>query len=454
MTKVEEKKSESMPVHYAHAAGIDVGSRQHYVAIGQGKEHVRCFGVYTSDILQLCAWLKESNITTVALESTGSYWKNLFVMLQQHGLNPILVNGRFTKNLKGRKTDVMDCQFIQKMHSLGLLPDCFQPDSFTEQIRNLVRHRSSVISQAGDSSQRMQQSLRGMNVRLDVAVADITGKSGIAIIEAILNGERDADKLSLLTKGRMKKSAQEIARALTGFYRADHLFQLRQHYDVWKVFQKQLTEVDEELNNLLEQQLANDNKNDLVLPKNDKAKKQSNKNNPGFNIEYKAFRLFNGINLMQVPGIGPGTLLTIISELGENIDKFNSAKNFCSWLRLVPNKKISGGKVLSNTIQRGTNTLAIALRNAANTIGNMKATVPLTSFFRRIAFRYGRPAAITATARKLAVIIWNMLTKHQSYNPPSNEKYEERIRTMTLKNVQRKILRMGIKVEDLQFAVN
>jgi transposase len=453
MTKIEEKKSETMPVLNIYAAGIDVGSREHYVAIGQGKEHVRCFGVYTCDLHQLCEWLKDSGITTVALESTGTYWKNLFVMLQQQGLNPILVNGRFTKNLKGRKTDVLDCQFIQKMHSLGLLPDCFQPDDFTEQVRNLVRHRSTLIGQAGDASKRMQQSLRGMNVRLDVAVSDITGQSGLNIIEAILKGEYDAQKLALLTHGRIKKSKQEIALALNGFYRSDHLFQLRQLYDLWKVLQKQIVDVDLELNRMLEEQLHKDNKDDLVLMKDEKVKKKNNKNNPAFNIELKAFQLFDGINLMHVPGIGTGTLLTIISEMGEGINKFKSAKHFCSWLRLVPNKKISGGKVLSNFIQKGANTLAIALRNAANTVGNMKAVIPLTSFFKRIAYRYGRPAAITATARKLAVIIWNMLTKNQAYNPPANEKYEERIRKMTLKNLQRKINKLGIKVEDLQFAM-
>ena len=169
MDQKKEKSFEKMPVLNAQAAGIDVGSREHYVAVGQGKEHVKKFGVYTKDLLELCQWLRNHGITTVALESTGNYWKNLFIMLQQHELNPILENGSVTKNLKGRKTDVLDCQFIQRMHTLGLLPDSFQPDDFTGQLRNLVRHRASLISQGADNSKRIQQSLRLMNIRFDIS---------------------------------------------------------------------------------------------------------------------------------------------------------------------------------------------------------------------------------------------------------------------------------------------
>lgn len=452
MTNVQDKEFEKMDVLNPRAAGIEVGSREHYVAIGQGKEHVRRFGVYTADLLVLCQWLKDNAITTVALESTGSYWKNLFVMLQQHELNPILVNGRFTKNLKGKKTDVLDCQFIQKMHSLGLLPDSFQPDDFTEKVRNLVRYRSTLISQGADTIKRMQQSLRLMNIRLDVAVTDITGQSGMKIIKAILAGERDAASLASLASVGVKKSREEITQALTGFYRGDCLFQLKQLCNLYEMLGQQIEDLDAELNGMMEKQLKDDNKNDLVLPKQDQAKKKRSKNEPAFNLEQKSYQFYGGINLMQVPGIGASTLLTILSEIGEGIDKFKTAKHFCSWLRLAPNKKVSGGKVLSNFIEHGANTLAIALRNAANSIGNMKAAMPLTSFFRRIAFRYGRAAAITATARKLGVIIWNMLSKRQPYQQQSNEQYEERIRRMTLKNIQHKILRHGIKLEDLKFA--
>jgi transposase len=452
-TKKKEQNYEMMPVLNEHAAGIDVGSREHYVAVGQGKEHVKKFGVYTSHLQELCNWLLEKGVKTVALESTGNYWKNLFMMLMQHGLNPILVNGSFTKNLKGRKTDVQDCQFIQRMHTLGLLPDSFQPDDFTEQLRNLARHRCTLVSQAAYASQRMQQSLRLMNVRLDVAISDITGKSGMKIIHAILDGERNAQTLAGLCDVQVKKPKEEIAEALNGFWRQDYLFQLRQQLGIWQLIQKQIQEVDSELNRLLEEHLEQSKKNELHYDRQKNKPKKKQKNNPSFDIEKKSYQLFNGVDLMQIPGISHNTMLSFISEMGENIGKFRSAKAFCSWLRLAPNKKKSGGKVISNKIKQGTNLLAVTLRSAANTIGNMKADLPITKFFKRLAYKYGRAAAITGTARKLAVIIWNMITRQQPYQPISNEQYDSRIRKITLINIQKKITKLKIKPEDLKFAI-
>ena len=267
MTKTKQQQYEQMPVLNMNAAGIDVGSRQHYVAVGQGREHVKTFGVYTSDLLDLCQWLTNKGVTTVALESTGSYWKNLFIMLQQHGLNPILVNGAFTKNLKGRKTDVLDCQFIQRMHTLGLLPDSFQPDDFTEQMRTLVRHRTSLISQGSDYSRRIQQSLRLMNVRLDVALTDPMGVSGLKIIKAIIAGERNPETLAQLCDGTLKKSKQEIAHALNGFYRQDYLFLIKQLFSTYEYMEQQIAEVDKELNEMLDKHLNDTGKNDLAFDK-------------------------------------------------------------------------------------------------------------------------------------------------------------------------------------------
>jgi len=453
MTKPKEQKYEQMPVLNEHAAGIDVGSREHYVAIGQGKEHVKRFGVYTEELAELCQWLVQHGVRTVAMESTGNYWKNLFIMLQQRNLKPILVNGSFTKNLKGRKTDVQDCQFIQRMHTLGLLPDSFQPDVFTEQLRNLTRHRTMLLSQAADTSKRLQQSLRLMNLRIDIAVSDITGKSGMNIIAAILKGERNPVLLAAICDANVKKSREEIAAALTGFYRNDYLFQLKQNVGIWQFIQQQIKDVDQELNSLLEKHLHDSNKNDRNYVPHKNARKKKQKNNPAFDIAKKSFQLFNGVDVIEVPGISHGTALTIISEMGENISMFNSAKSFCSWLRLVPNKRKSGGKVLSNKIKQGSHILSVALRSAANTIGNMKKEIPLTKFFKRLHFKYGRAAAITATGRKLAVIIWNMITKCQSYLPLSNAVYDHRIRHLTLKNIQKKIIKLKIKQEDLQFAI-
>lgn len=450
MTKKKDKKYEQMPVLNTHAAGIDVGSRQHYVGIGQGKEHVRTFGVYTADLIELCQWLVSCGITTVALESTGSYWKNLFIQLQQHDLNPILVNGSFTKNLKGRKTDVQDCQFIQRMHTLGLLPDSFQPDEFTGQLRNITRHRGTLIALVADNTKRIQQALRLMNIRLDIALSDTMGRSGMNIIEAIIKGERDANALAALCDVNVKKPKQEIANALNGFYRSDYLFQLGQLKNTYDFLQKQIADADKELGAMLDKHLETTNKKEWAYQPA-KGRKRFQKNAPGFEIDKKSFQMFNGVDLTEIPGISHGTVLQIMSEVGEDINKFSSAQSFASWLRLAPNKKITGGKVIGNSIRHGANFLSIALRNAANTIGNMKADIPLVRFFKRLAFKYGRAAAITATARKMAVIIWNMLTKGEAFKPIGNEEYDLRIRQITLKNIQRKITRLQIKPEDLVF---
>jgi transposase len=251
---------------------------------------------------------------------------------------------------------------------------------------------------------------------------------------------------------KVQKSKDEIAQALTGFYRNDYLFQLRQHMSIWQFIQQQVKDVDQELNSLLEKHLQDSNKNDRNYIPHKNAQKKKQKNNPAFDIAKKSFQLFNGVDLIEVPGISHGTALTIISEMGENISMFPTAKSFCSWMRLTPNKKKSGRKVLSNKIKQGSNILSVALRSAANTIGLMKKEIPLTKFFKRLHFKYGRAAAITATARKLAVIIWNMITKCQSYQPLSNEVYDHRIRHLTLKNIQKKIIKLKIKQEDLQFA--
>src|SRR6185295_325942 len=247
-------------------------------------------------------------------------------MLQQRNLKPILVNGSFTKNLKGRKTDVQDCQFIQRMHTLGLLPDSFQPDVFTEQLRNLTRHRTMLLSQAADTSKRLQQSLRLMNLRIDIAVSDITGKSGMNIIAAILKGERNPVLLAAICDANVKKSREEIAAALTGFYRNDYLFQLKQNVGIWQFIQQQIKDVDQELNSLLEKHLHDSNKNDRNYVPHKNARKKKQKNNPAFDIAKKSFQLFNGVDVIEVPGISHGTALTIISEMGENISMFNSAK--------------------------------------------------------------------------------------------------------------------------------
>jgi len=414
-------KDLSMEVVNPNAAGIDIGSRSHFVAVGQKEEDVKEFGVYNEDLLSLVKWLSDHGVKTVAMESTGTYWQNLFTVLQGTGFEVILCNGKFTKNIKGKKSDVQDCQWIQKLHTLGLLSGSFLPDQATEQLRTYCRHRMNLIEQGADTIRKLQKYLRLLNFRLDIVVNDVTGLTGLSIINAICKGETNPEKLASLRNGNCKKSEEEIAKALQYNGRKDFLFALRHEYEMYVTLQSRIEECDVEINTLLKAQISSDeNKKQHHIEK--KVHKRVNKNNPkNIDINLLSYQYFEGTDLLSIEGLSHSTVLTIMSEVGNGIHKFDTAKQFASWLRLSPNNKISGGKVLSNRIPKGSNRLKIALRNAANVIGNLKDTA-LSNFFKRIAFRKGRVSAISATARKLAVIIWNMLVKKIPYK--SENTYE------------------------------
>lgn len=442
-----------MEVLHRYAAGIDVGSKSHYVAIGQKPEDVREFGVYNEDLLELVHWLKENQITTVAMESTGTYWQSLFTVLQQAGLEVYLCNGKFTKNIKGRKTDVQDCQWIQKLHSLGLLTSSFLPDAATEQLRTYCRHRTSLLETSAMTTQKMQQYLRLMNLRLDLVVKDVCGMTGMAIIEAICQGEANPKTLAALRHGGCHKSEEEIAKALQSNGRKDYLFGLQQELDLYQVVQAKIAQCDLEIEKLLKEQInQDDTKRSLIT--DDKPHKKINKNAPkNLDLNQLSYQYFEGVDLMKIEGVSHGTVIALMSEVGpEGIKKFATAKQFACWLRLCPNTKISGGKVLSRKIAKGSNRLKIALRQAANAIGNLKDT-HLSDFFRRINFKRGRTAAVSATARKLAVIIWNMVVKHIPYAPPTQYLFVDQKRKMKLiKKIRNNIAKLNLQPQDLGFA--
>jgi len=388
-----KNKNLALEIVNSHAAGIDVGSRSHYAAIGQGSNDVKEFGVYAEDLKQLAGWLIDNNIETVAMESTGTYWQNLYSTLQESGLKVILVNGKFTKNIQGKKTDVKDCQWIQKLHSIGLLTGSFLPDYATEQLRTYCRHRSNLIDTAADTTRRMQKYLRLLNLRLDVVVKDITGLTGLKIINAICSGEANPEKLASLRNGNCKKSEEEIAKALQTNGRKDYLFALKHEYKMYQQIQSAIKDCDIEIEKMLNEQInGNDDKRQHLIEK--KVHKRINKNTPkNIDINLLSYQYFEGVDLLAIEGVSHSTVLGIMSEVGlEGLKKFETAKQFASWLRLVPNNKISGGKVLSHKVPKGSNRLKIALRNAANAIGNLKDT-PLSNFFKRINFRKGRVSA-------------------------------------------------------------
>ena len=413
------KKEIALKIINPNAAGIDVGSRSHFVAVGQSLNDVKEFGVYNENLHALAQWLLDNNITTAAMESTGTYWQNLFSILQEVGIKVILVNGKFTKNIHGKKTDVKDCRWLQQLHSIGLLTGSFLPDSETDLLRTYCRHRTNLIQLAADTTRKMQKYLRLLNLRLDIVIRDITGITGLAIIEAVCNGEKNPTSLAHLRNHNCRKSKEEIAKALQSNGRADFLFALQQELDLYKTFQLKIEACDLEIEKMLNQSIGKD-ESKKNLKTDDKIYKRNNKNAPkNIDINQMAYQYFNGIDLMAIEGVSHSTVIALMSEVGyEGIKKFETAKQFTSWLRLSPNNRISGGKVLSNKIPRGSNRLKIALRNSANAVGNLKDT-HLSNFFNRIAFRRGRMAAVSATARKLAVIIWNMIVKAVKYNPPT-----------------------------------
>jgi len=442
-------KKVSMEMINPNAAGIDVGSRSHFAAIGQQKDDVREFGVYNEDVGEMITWFLANDVKTIAMESTGTYWQNLFAALQNAGFQVILCNGKFTKNIKGKKSDVLDCQWIQKLHTIGLLSGSFLPDEATEQLRTYCRHRANLVDQAADTTRKMQKYLRLLNLRLDIVVKDIAGLTGMKIIGAICQGEVNPERLASLRNGNCKKSEEEIAKALQGNGRKDYLFALKHEYKMYHQLQSAITECDIEIEKMLTEQInKSDDKREHFIGK--KIYKRVNKNAPkNIDINLMSYQYFEGVDLLSVEGVAHSTILTLISEVGlEGMKKFGTAKQFAAWLRLTPNNKISGGKVLSSKISKGSNRLKIALRNAANAIGNLKDT-PLSNFFKRINFRKGRVSAISATARKLAVILWNMIIKKKPYNNDHGYEFLDQKRKRKVQEMKRLIHKFDIKTDEL-----
>lgn len=442
-----EKKELRLQIVNLHAAGIDVGSRSHVVAVDQHQENVRSFGVYTRDHEELISYLRKYKVTSVAMESTGSYWQALFSSLQKAGFQVILIGGSQSKNVRGRKTDVIDAIWIQKLHSLGLLSGSFLLTDTLQELRTYYNHHQHLIPQSKRYILKMQKSLRLMNIRLDVVLRDITGVSGLAIIEAILAGQRDPTKLSSLVNNKVKRSKEEIAASLHGSWRDELIFELRECLRLYRMYQSLLLECDNVIEELLLKYTP-----DVAVSVEDEKKMRGNyknraKNAIRFDIVKLSYQCF-GTDLFAVSGISHNTVLCLMTNLGKDIHKFPTAKSFASWLRLVPNNKISGGKVISSRTPRGKSTIANTLRQVANSIGNLKDH-DLTPFFKRIAYRKGRVAAITATARKLAVILWNMITKVQPYRKAEICQNNEKLRRIQLHNVRKRIHALDLSHEEM-----
>lgn len=436
-----------MQVDIVHpkAAGIDVGSKSHFVCVGQKSDQVKEFGINTSDHQDLINYLKDHGIESIAMESTGSYWQSLFMLLQEAGFHVLLVPGSQTK-IGIKKTDVLDCQHIQKLHMLGMLTGCYLPDETTARIRTIARHRAFLVEQAAKNTNKISKALRLMNIRLDNSIRDVVGKTGKAIIEAILNGERDASKLVEFVDCRVKKPKKEIALNLAGQWNDELLYELRDSYDLLKIYNDKLQNCDV----VIEQILDEININKTMDTSIQLAKKQEKgKNACKASLSEQGYKLY-GVDLMAIPGIGPGVMLTMLSELGTSISKFDSSKQFCSWLRLSPNNKISGGKILGKKPMPTKNLLSKAFKDAANAVGLSKQDDGLCSFFRKIAFKKGRGAAIKATARKIATIVYTMIVAKKCYEPLSREGYQEAQRKRKIKYITETMKKLNISTIDLK----
>ena len=436
----------SMPVVNSHAAGIDLGSRSHFVCVAQ--DNVKEFGVCTDDLHAIARHCKKYEVQTIAIESTGFYWRPLYLLLLDYDFKVVLVNARHLKNVKGHKTDVVDCKWLQLLHSIGLLSNSFQPDTFTHELRVLTRHRKSMIEDASRFISKMNKVLVLMNIQLHTVLRDITGESGLKVIEAILQGERDAKKLTELVSLRAKAKREDIEKALVGDFREEYLFELNHCYQLYNYYWQKITETDKQIEELLKGKVANMPDNtDYRAPKN----KQYQKNDPTFNVGRYANQMSGGVELLQINGVGAITLLTLISETGLDLSKFKSAKHFASWLGFAPNRKITGGKELSSHTRKKTNPLAKAIRDAANAAGNSKSR--LGDFFRHLAYRKGRVVAIIATARKIAVIIYKMLMEKKAFCYEYAKNELEYLRNTKLKNIVKTLKNYNISKNELELAM-
>jgi len=427
-----------------NAAGLDVGATFHVVAVppDRAEESVRTFRSFTGDLHQLADWLKEVGITTVAMESTGVYWIPVYEILEARGFEVLLVNARYVKNVPGRKTDVNDAQWLQQLHEHGLLRGSFRPHERVVRLRAILRHRERLIEQAASHIQHMQKALMQMNVQLHHVVTDITGVTGMKIVRSIVGGVRDPEALAQHRDARCKQSAETIREALTGNYRPEHVLALRHALELYDFIQAKVAECDVEIEAVLCELNSDRTLPQAAMPP---VRHTSGKNEPDFDVRGSLYTLL-GSDLSQIHGLGAYSVLRLVAECGDDMRKWPTAKHFTSWLTLAPGNKISGGRVLSSKTRRSSNRAAALLRIAAVSVGRTQTA--LGAFYRRLAARVGKAKAVTATARKIAVLFYNALRFGLTYADPGAEYYEERYRQRVLHNLRRRAHELGYTLVD------
>ena len=429
----------ALTITHPNAAGIDIGSAAHYVAVPPDRDDqpVREFLSFTTDLEAIADWLSACGVDTVAMESTGVYWIPLYELLESRGFTVLLVNARHVKNVSGRKSDVLDCQWLQQLLTYGLLRGAFRPADQVCVLRALWRQRGMLLRSQGRHVQHMQKALTQMNIQLANVIADVVGETGQKILRAIVAGERDGRVLAALKNVRIRASEDEIAKSLQGNWRCEHLFALKQALGAFDFVGTQLAEVDQEI----EAQLTL-----LQIHDGDPAKGKKRgraRNAPKFDLRTMLFRVC-GVDLTRIDGIDVTTALAVVSETGTDMSRFPSVKHFTCWQGLCPGTQITGGKTISGKTKRCANRAAQALRLAAAALRSSQSA--LGAYFRRLSARMDKPKAVTAAAHKLARLIYTMLTKGEEYTDQGQDYYEERYRERVLRNLAQRAEKMGMRL--------
>lgn len=413
-----------LPALRPDAAGIDVGATEIFVAVPADRDAqpVRSYLTFTAELENMADWLEHCGVRTIAMESTGVYWIPVVQVLEQRGLDVWLVDASEIKKVPGRKSDVEDCRWIQFVHSLGLLRRCFRPPKEVDSLRSLRRHRESLVESASQQMLHMQKALDQMNVQIHHVLSDLTGASGMAIMDAILAGERDPLRLARLRHPGVKKSEEVFCKALQGNWRGEHLFTLRQSLDTYRHFQKLISQTDAAMAQEVKQLTSYDPERSSPPKSGKRTPPRAQHNAPQFDVRTEAYRIA-GVDLTEIPGVSVVTAFTILTETGPHLETFSSASAFASWTTLCPSHRISGGKVLSRHTRDGHNRVGLALRLGAQALHHERGY--LGAQFRRLKARLGAPKAITAMAHKLARIIFHLLTTKQPYDESVFHRQEE-----------------------------
>ncbi|NET61976.1 MAG: IS110 family transposase [Symploca sp. SIO2E6] len=429
-----------------NAAGIDLGAKEHWVCVPSEAtpDNIRAFGCTTPELAAMADWLISCGVTTVAMESTGVEWIPLFQILSERQLKVYLVNAKSVKTVPGRKSDIKDCQWLQQLHSYGLLAPSFVPEGEIAVLRSYLRQRENLVQSACCHVQRMQKALTQMNLQLHKVISDVTGVTGLNIIRGIISGERNPRVLARLADKRIRSSREEIVQALTGNYREEMVFILSQELSLYEFYAQQISAVESQINSCISQ-FSSVTEEPAPTPK----KKNRRFSESEFNLHSHLYRI-TGVDFTAIDGLNVLTVQTIISEVGLDPSKFHSAKHFASWLGLSPGCNITGGKVKSSGTRKVINRATKAFRLAAQAVG--KSHSALGAFYRRIRARLGAPKAITATAHKIARIFYTLWTTKQSYTDLGADYYEQKYRSRVINNLSKKAQSLGFALVEAEQA--